>query len=260
MKRPLIFTLITILITFTSCNIRKNVVYFQTEETASNQTSFTPTLKVDDLLSITVMADNAEAAAPFNLPPITGFSSSNSGYIQGSPERSGYLIDDKGFVNLPIIGQVQVAGKKRTEVVTLLEETLKNYINNPVVNIQILNFKITVLGDVQKPGTYKIPNERITLLEAIGLSGDLAMTGRRKNVLVIRENDGKKEQYRLNLTKSEEVFNSPVYYLQQNDVVYVEPNIASRSNGAFWKSSAPIFISTAGVIISTISVISVLSK
>lgn len=260
MRKVFYFIVFIATISLNSCNTRKNVVYFQTAESASSAANYTPVFKVDDLVSITVMSDNVETAAPFNLPVTTGTLNSNSGYTTGNPERSGYLIDENGNVNLPILGQLHVAGMKRTEVVNLLEEKLKSYINNPVVNIQILNYKISVLGDVKSPGTFKIPNERITVLEAIALAGDMSITGKRKNVLVIRDRDGKKEQYRFDLTKSDEVFNSPAYYLEQNDVVYVEPNSTARSNGAFWKSSAGIFISTAGVIISTITVISILSK
>lgn len=127
------------------------------------------------------------------------------------------------------------------------------YLKNPIVNIQILNFKITILGDVDKPGTYKIPNERMTILEALGLSGDNNITAYRKNLLVIRDNDGKKEQYRIDLTDSESIFLSPAYYLEQNDVIYVEPNMSKRSSGAFWRTSGAIFISIVGVVISTIN-------
>lgn len=244
-----------------SCNLRKNVTYFQQDssDSISINASYTPILTVDDLLSIIVMANKPETAIPFNLPTDLN-KSTNSGYSQGNPERSGYLIDEKGNVNLPIIGKVHLAGLNRTEAQSMLEKKYQNYLDNPVVHIQILNFKVTVLGDVQNPGTFKIPNERITVLEAIGLSGDVAITGKRKNVLIVRDSCGVKTQYRMDLTNTRSVFESPAYYLQQNDVVYVEPNVAQRTNGAFWKSSAPIFISTAGVIISTITVISVLSK
>lgn len=240
---------------FFSCNIRKNVVYFQTEVSDSTRVNYTPVLKNDDLLSVTVLADDPETAVPFNMPVLNNTTMTTSGYTQGNPERSGYLIDEDGNVNLPIIGKVPVSGLKRSEAISLLESKYQAYLNKPVVNIQILNFKITVLGEVANPGTFKIPNERITVLEAIGLAGDLKITGKRMNLLVIRDRNGVKEQHRVNLTKAEEVFSSPIYYLEQNDVVYVEPNIASRSNGSFWKSTGPIFISTAAVIISTISVI-----
>lgn len=106
---------------------------------------------------------------------------------------------------------------------------------------------------MDKPGTYKIPNERMTILEALGLSGDNNITAYRKNLLVIRDNDGKKEQYRIDLTDSESIFLSPAYYLEQNDVIYVEPNMSKRSSGAFWRTSGAIFISIVGVVISTIN-------
>ncbi|HRP52772.1 MAG TPA: polysaccharide biosynthesis/export family protein, partial [Fluviicola sp.] len=250
-----LFLISLVIIALTSCNIRKNVVYFQTTSTDTTQNNYTPVFKTDDLLSITVLADDPETAIPFNLPSMNNSMNTNSGYSQGNPERSGYLIDENGFVHLPIIGNVSIAGLSRSEAIQLLESKYKSYLSNPIVHIQLLNFKITVLGEVENPGTFKIPNERITLLEAIGLAGDLKITGKRLNLLIIRDKNGVKEQYRVNLTKSEEIFNSPIYYLQQNDVVYIEPNIASRTNGSFWKTSAPIFISTAAVIISTISVI-----
>jgi polysaccharide export outer membrane protein len=111
-----------------------------------------------------------------------------------------------------------------------------------------------VLGDVKAPGTFKIPNERITLLEAIGLSGDLKMSGERENVMVIRDSCGVKKEYRVNLTTNE-VFSSPVYYLQQNDVVYVQPNAAARSEGTFWRATGPILISVSSLVVTTIAII-----
>ena len=122
------------------------------------------------------------------------------------------------------------------------------------LQIQILNYKVSVLGDVKLPGTYKIPNERITLLEALGLAGDLNITGNRKNVLVIRDDNGTKTEYRIDLTKKD-FLASPAYYLTQNDGVYVEPSRAARSNSTMWKTSGSIFISTAALIITTVSVI-----
>ena len=123
-----------------------------------------------------------------------------------------------------------------------------------MVNVQILNYKVTVLGDVLRPGTFKIPNERITILEAIGLAGDLNITGNRKNVKIVRDENGKKSEYLLDLTSSS-IFYSPAYYLQQNDVVYVEPNTAARNNSTVWKTSGSIFISTVALVITTINVL-----
>lgn len=253
MRSSYLFILITIL-SMSSCSLKKKMVYFQTEVGEATAKSYTPVFKADDLLSIVVKADNLESAIPFNLPVTNSISSAN-GYSQGNSERDGYLVDENGNIDFPIFGKIHLAGLRRIEATELLANRLSEYLQNPIVNIQILNFKVTILGDVSKPGTYKIPNERMTVLEALGLSGDLNITGKRQNILVIRDNEGVKEQFRIDLTNTEEVFTSPAYYLQQNDVVYVEPNANQRTFSSFWRTSASIFISIAGVIISTISVI-----
>lgn len=243
---------------FGSCQTHKKLVYFQdnlTDNDSLNVTSgFTPTLKTDDLLSITVTADDPETAIPFNLTQGTMNPNLNNGYTMGNQERQGYLIDDEGMINFPVLGKLELAGIKRTQAISLLEDSLLNYISNPIVNVQILNYKVTVLGDVQRPGTFKIPNERITVLEAIGLAGDLNITGNRKNVKVVRDENGQKSEFLLDLTSSA-TFSSPAYYLQQNDVVYVEPNTAARNNSTVWKTSGSIFISTVALVITTINVL-----
>lgn len=241
-----------------SCQTHKKLVYFQDSisenDSLSVESNFTPTLKTDDLLSITVTADDPETAIPFNLKQGNQNPNLNNGYTMGNQERQGYLVDENGKINFPILGRMELAGLKRTEAISLLEDSLTNYISNPIVNLQILNYKVTVLGDVGKPGTFKVPNERITVLEAIGLAGDLSITGNRKNVKVVRDENGKKTEHILDLTSSS-VFSSPAYYLQQNDVVYVEPNTAARNNSTVWKTSGSIFISTVALIITTINVL-----
>lgn len=245
-----------VLLIITSCGPRRKLVYFQTEATAQGKANYTPTFQKDDLLSIVITSDNIEASVPFNLPQVTSTISSASGYTQGNPERSGYLIDNEGMVNLPILGKIKLEGLTRPEAVNLIEGKLTKYLSNPIANIQILNFKISVLGDVRNPGTFKIPNERITILEALGLSGDIDITGRRNNLLVIRDKNGVKEQYRIDITNTDSVFTSPAYYLQQNDVVYVEPNLNKRSGSSFLRTTSSIFISIIAVIISTINTFS----
>jgi len=157
-------------------------------------------------------------------------------------------------VIMPFIGEIKLGGLNRMEAIQLIQSKLSEYLKNPVVQIQILNYKVTVLGDVRAPGTYKIPNERITLLEAIGLAGDLKMTGQRTNVLVIRDINGRKAEYRIDLT-SQDLFNSPVYYLSQNDVVYVEPNVTARTESTIWRTTGPIFISLTSLIVTTITLL-----
>lgn len=231
------------------------MVYFQNSGKDSIVVSapgFTPEFRVDDLLSIVITSADPEAAKVYNLPQPTN--SGNQGYIVGNPAPYGYLVDAKGDISLPILGKIAVAGKNRMELEEEIKIKLADQLKDPTVQIQILNFKVTVLGDVKTPGTFKIPNERITVLEAIGLAGDLRMSGVRKNVLVIRDSSGVKQEYRIDLT-SKDVFSSPAYYLQQNDVIYVQPNAAARSEGTVWKTTGAIFISLTSLIVTTITLI-----
>jgi polysaccharide export outer membrane protein len=241
-----------ILLTLSSCKLREKMVYFNNSMAdtieVNGNTSFNVKLKVDDFISIMVSDLDEESTAQFNIKvPFNQI----SGYTNGSNVLIGYLIDNEGMINMPVLGKIKVAGFSKSEVVQLLEEKLKVYLKNPVVNISIQNYKVTVLGEVNMPGTYRIPNDRITILEAIGLAGDLKITGIRKNVLVIREVNGIKTKYSIDLTKAD-LFNSPVYYLHQNDVVYIEPNIASMANSTFIKSNGTIFISISSLILSTL--------
>lgn len=255
MKLP-IFSLILLLVGLqTSCGTRKKMVYFQEKSDSvarQNAAHFTPVFEVDDLLQITITAEDPEAAKLFNGPTTTN--PGNSGYVMGNPAQNGYLVDATGNIHLPVLGKLAVAGKNRMEVVDTIQQRLVGYLKNPTVQIQIQNFKITVLGGVQNPGTFKIPNERITVLEALGLAGDLKITGVRKNVLVIRDSLGIKKEYRIDLTKNE-VFMSPAYYLKQNDVVYVEPNAAGRSEGTVWRTTGSIFISITSLVVTSIALI-----
>lgn len=238
----------------TSCRTRERVIYFQDSESdslAAYIPSFTPVFKIDDFLSIVITAEDPESAKIYNLPTTV---SSNQGYTIGNPAPYGYLVNAKGEISLPVLGTLHVAGKSRMDVETEIKTMLDGQLKNPTIQIQILNFKVTVLGDVKSPGTFKIPNERITLLEAIGLAGDLRMSGERENIKVIRDSSGVKKEYNINLT-TKDIFRSPAYYLQQNDVVYVQPNAAARSEGTFWKTTGPIFISITSLVVTTISII-----
>lgn len=242
------------LVFFCSCATRKKMVYFQENNTADSAVAhFNPVFEIDDFLSVVITSEDAESAKPFNLPQQP--TAVNNGYVVGNPVQYGYLVDSKGQVRLPVLGKITVAGKNRSEVVDTIEGLLHEYLKSPAVQIQIQNFKVTVLGDVKNPGTFKIPNERITLIEAIGLAGDMRMSGVRNNVLVIRDSCGVKREFRVDLTKKD-VFSSPVYYLKQNDVVYVEPNAAARSEGTLWKTTGAIFISLTSLVITTIALIS----
>jgi polysaccharide export outer membrane protein len=169
-------------------------------------------------------------------------------------QQLNYLVDTKGEIDFPVLGRLKIGGLSRDELITLLKSKLEpDYVLNPNINVIITNYKVTVLGDVRKPGSYNIPNERITILEAIGLAGDLNISGQRNKVLVHREEDGKKIQYSVDLL-SQELFTSPVYYLQQNDVVYIEPNYA-RIQSASANSNTNLFISITGLVITMVALL-----
>lgn len=257
MRPNLIYLYLLASLILFSCGTRKEIVLFNQdnrESLESTYQNFTPVFKKDDFIAVVVTAEDPESAIPFNYPTQGMREPMNFGYTVGTPSKSGYLIDENGEVDLPIIGKVKLAGLTRVEANALLKTKYEDYLRSPVVNLQILNFKVTVLGDCQRPGTFQIPNERITLLEAIGLAGDLRITAKRDNLLVIRDRDGVRQEYRVDLTRRD-ILNSPVYYLEQNDVVYVEPNVTARSQAALWRSTGGLFISLTSLIVTTVVLI-----
>lgn len=251
-----------IIITFiiSSCNTYNKLVYFQDGEIIggqANSESFTPIFHPDDLVSILIMCENPKDAEPFNLPVhFTSLSKSNNGYYNGIPSSGGYLVDSLGNLSLPIVGSIHLGGLNRMEASELIITKLEDYLKKPTVQVSILNFKVTVLGDVRAAGTFKIPNERITILEALGLAGDLNITGNRKNVIVIRNEGDTEKSYRIDLT-SNDMFTSPVYFLNQNDVVYVEPNRRKRLKSTTGLLLGPIIVSLSSVI-ATLTILLVL--
>lgn len=245
--------LIVFTITIVSCSQQKNIVYYQNIEqlaTNSDQNTYDPVIQPDDLLLIIVSAEDAEAAAPFNLetvmiPTIVGQSS------VGQRQHQMYLVDKNGTIDFPVLGTLNVINKTKTEVVADLKSKLSvKYLKNPIINLRIMNFKVTVQGEVAKPGSYTINSERVTLPEALSLAGDMTIYGKRSNVMVIREINSKKNIYRVDMTKSDFI-NSPVYYLKQNDLIYVEPN-AAKSNSSTFNQNIPVWISLSSVIISLV--------
>ena len=229
----------------TSCAGKKQVVYFQNAssyETLVDKHKFTPKFKVDDLISIHISTLDNEASTPFNL-----FRGASEGGIRA--EQVDYLIDEQGEIDFPVIGKIKIAGLSPEETRVLLRERLSEYLKDPIINIRLQNFSITVLGEVNRPGTYFAVGEKITVLEALGLAGDLTIKGERKNVMVIRDFDGTKVYTRLDLTKKE-ALSSPVYYLTQNDVVYVEPNQSAITSSSL-DNRATIAISIASILITS---------
>ena len=247
----LIIALLIITSFFGSCASKKEIVYFQQDSLAMN-TAFemqSPKLQTGDILTISVTADDPRVVAPYN---------QLNGYLATSIQESNpfiptYVIDKDGYVEFPKLGRVKLAGLTRLEAIDFLRKDISKEVVNPGITIKIVNFQITVIGEVSKPGTFKVDNDRISLLEGLSLAGDLTINGERKNVLVIREENGMKNEYRVDLTKRE-ALNSPVYFLKQNDVVYVEPN-GARVQSSKYTQNTSIFVSIAGLIITIIAVI-----
>jgi len=245
--------LFVISIVVTSCVSKKKIVYFQNDEIDQENVSniYKTIFKPDDLLRITVSGSDLEVVQPFNLPAVA-FSAS-TGRAVGQPLMQTYLIDSHGYIDFPVLGKLKIGGLDRENAINLFKNKLYPHVKKPIVNISIANFKITVQGDVKKPGTYTIPNERITIMEALGLAGDTNISAQRSNVKVIREEGNEKKQYLVDL-RSNTLFTSPVYYLQQNDLIYVEPNYA-KTQGASYNQNTGLFISIASVLISLITVL-----
>ena len=217
---------------FISCASRKEVVYFQDTgkyETLIDENMSITKFKVDDLVSIYVSSLNPEASTPFNL-----FRGASEGGLRA--EQVDYLVDQEGMIDFPVIGKLKIEGLSPDELRILLRSRLSEYLKDPIINIRLRNFTVTILGQVSRPGTYPVNGEQITILEALGLAGDLTLRGVRDNVLVIRDFNGTKVYTRIDLT-SKNMTRSPVYYLTQNDVVYVEPNSAGIKETALSQSS-----------------------
>lgn len=223
-----------LLILFSSCGSTKKATYFNDLEDAILNSSTPlpePVIKKNDILSITVNSLSAEATVIFNAP-------NNSSVNVGRAESSGYLVAPDGNIQFPILGTLKAEGLTKTE---LKENITKEILNrklllDPNIIIRFLNFRVTVLGEVQHPTVVEVPSEKISLLEALGMAGDMTIFAKRDNVLIIREENSQKRVKRINLN-SRELFNSPYYYLQSNDIVYVEPNkakIATASNVREW--------------------------
>lgn len=236
---------------FSSCASRKEMVYFQPDSTTLNSTYElnAPKLQPGDILAISVTADDVRATSPFN--QVSPF---NSGTIQSAnPFIPTYAIDVNGEIDFPKLGKLKLAGLTRTQAMDYLRDQVGKYIVEPGISMEIRNFKVTVLGEVKTPGTFPVNNDRITVLEALGFAGDLTINGVRNNVLIIREQNGEKSEYRLDLTKRESL-NSPAYYLAQNDVIYVEPN-GARVQSSKYTQNTTVFVSVASLIITMISVL-----
>ncbi len=241
-----------------SCGTPQDVLYFQglddlsKEQIAEMEQNYTPTITPGDILTITVTAWDPTVVTPFN-PPVWAYASQGEISVTPSQQLHTYLVDSDGNINFPVLGKIHVSGLSKQELITDMQNKIAAYVKDAIVNVQITNYKITILGEVARPGALTVRNERITVLDAIGQSGDLTINANRKNILIVRDNNGVKEFGRIDMTDPA-LFASPYYYLRQNDMVYVEPNKAKQKN-ARYSQAQQYSITVFSSILSAISVI-----
>jgi polysaccharide export outer membrane protein len=238
-----------------SCASRENIIYLldvEKNQSETISTSYTTVFQPDDLLVINVTTPNNKGVEAFNLP--IQAVNINTNAATGVQKQITYLVKNDGTIEFPVLGTVKIAGMSMIEATAYFKKELSEYIVNPIINIEWANFKFSVLGDVNKPGQFTARNERITIFEAIGLAGDLNITGLRNEVTVVREHNGERKMYQLDL-RTKDIFLSEAYYIKQNDVIYIAQNKA-QVNSSIYNRNAPLFISVASVLISLIAVLS----
>jgi polysaccharide biosynthesis/export protein len=229
--RGFVLVIILVQFIFSSCGSNKRLVYFNQQSDTSFRLvskNFEPLIQKGDLLNIAVNSLDPQSSLIFNSQNALGTvglnASSNPSILPGS------MVDNNGNIYMPKLGKVLAEGKTKFQLAEELQERLLPYLKEPVVNIRYMNFRVTVLGEVNRPGTITIPNDKVTLLEALGFAGDLTPFGKRENVVLMREVNGQQEIRHINLSDNS-IFTSPYFYLQSNDVVYVEPNNARNYTG-----------------------------
>jgi polysaccharide export outer membrane protein len=246
--------LLAIIVLFGSCSTSKNVAYFKNSEQVNLDASkmlYDARIMPKDQLTITVSATDPEAAVPFNMTVPTPYTvGQKSSYSQAMLQS--YLVDNDGTIDFPKVGRVKVGGLTKAEAEKKIEDLIKPYMaasENPIVTVRMSSYSISVLGEVTRAGSYQITREKVTILEALAMAGDMTIYGVRDKVKLIREDsNGQKSIHILNLNDAN-IINSPYYYLQQNDVVYVEPNKVKSQNSSvgsmttLWFSATSILIS-----------------
>lgn len=254
----------------TSCISNKKMIYLQgaTQQYALPREIMNYTelqVQPDDQLAISVSSKDNELLARFNNNTLIGGGNNSqvgTNTINVSSGVSYFRVDKEGNIEFPIFGTLHVGGMTTGEISSMVQNRMINegYINDAVVNTKIMSFKVTVMGDVKNPGTQTYQGERLTILEALGKAGDLTNSAYRNNVLVIREENGQRKAYEVNLLDNQAVFNSPAYYLQQNDVIYVQPNKSQRVKGSTSYTWLSVGSTVVGMVVSIVSLIVALKR
>ena len=245
----------------TACQSYKKVPYFQNVEVVNEveqqEKLYDAKIMPKDLLTIVVSCTSPELAIPFNLTVASnaGIAVSTSSYVTTQPVLQPYLVDNEGNINFPVLGELKLGGLTKREAEQLIIDKLKPYMKEtPIVTVRMVNYKISVIGEVTRPGTFTISNEKVNLLEALAMAGDMTVYGLRDNVKLIREDaNGKQQIVTLDLNKAETILSS-YYWLQQNDIVYVTPNKAKARNSDVGNSTS-LWFSATSILVSIVSLL-----
>ena len=253
MKKLLLpIMVVTMILMMVGCGSSKEVAYWQNIDSISLAASkglYDAKIMPKDELTILVQTTDPLTSEPFNLR--------STGQTSSKNQITGYLVDNDGMINFPIVGKIHVAGLTKTECEDLIKSKIQPYLartENPLVSVRTSSYRITVIGEVNKPGVIPVATEKISLVEALAEAGDMTVYGKRDNVLLVREDkSGEKHKVRLNMNDAN-IINSPYYYLQQNDIVYVEPHKVKARN-TFFGSNTSIFYSVIGITTSLVSLL-----
>lgn len=243
---------VTVILMMVGCGSSKQVAYWQNIDSISLAASkglYDAKIMPKDELTILVQTTDPLTSEPFNLR--------STGQTSNKDQITGYLVDNDGMINFPIVGKIHVAGLTKTECEDLIKSKIQPYLartENPLVSVRTSSYRITVIGEVNRPGVIPVATEKISLVEALAEAGDMTVYGKRDNVLLVREDkSGEKHKVRLNMNDAN-IINSPYYYLQQNDIVYVEPHKVKARN-TFFGSNTSIFYSVIGITTSLVSLL-----
>lgn len=266
-RRPLVLLLLISLMC-ASCVSSKKMIYLQGADYLKDnpqkvEQNFELKIQPDDQLAISISSKDKELIEPFNNNTLIGSGSAMGGNQSNVQAGISYFqVDKDGFIDFPVFGRLKASGLTRMELAKTLTDKLisQGYIKDPMVSVKLMSFKVTVIGEVKAPGVQNITGERVTLLEALGMAGDLLPSGKRTNIMVLREEGDSRQTYMVDLTSGYDILNSPCYYLQQNDVVYVEPNSAIRVKGSATLSTLTAMASLISVLASLVSIIIAVSK
>lgn len=234
LKNAVAFFVAVMAMSFCSCNSSKDVLYFQDlkagDSVAMAAIPVPVTVRPDDKISIVVNSRDPQLMALFNLPRVNKQMSTvgqaSSTNVSNGQDVMGYTVDSRGEIEFPVLGKIKVEGKTREEIGTYIKNELiaKNLVKDPIVTVEFMNLCVSVLGEVNSPGRYGIDRDKTTIIDALSMAGDLTINGNRNNVTVLRQDGDVQRVYAIDLTSGRDIYSSPAYYLQQNDVIYVEPN------------------------------------